>query len=536
MVKNFITALLLFILTSGSLFAGGGEPFTVEFEEVNIPGAPNVHSFVFAKSNGKWLIIGGRTNGLHGFTPITAFPVSYQNKRVYVIDPNTNQVWSRELALDLPASTADALRSTNQQYVQVGNNLYVTGGYGIDSTVGQVKTLPRLTVIDVDGMINAVINSTTVSPFVKQMTDSRVQVTGGEMGYMDGYIYLFGGHNFTGVYWNTGQGTNNQVYTDSYKKFQVSVAGSTVSIDNYTQVTDTNNLHRRDLNLVNAIKPDGSEYLINYGGVFRKDIDLPFLTPIVLDGSGITVHSFDQKYNQYTTAHINLFDSTTLDMHTMFFGGTGMWYYDTVNSTTEVDSLVPFVDDISLMTRNSAGNFAELLYPNRMPGLLGTNAKFVLNDNIPQYDNGVIKMREINARTFVGYIYGGIKATAPNPGTGGMGSSSASDVILKVYIRPFWVGIQNISGEIPEGFSLMQNYPNPFNPSTKIRFAIPESGQVKLNVYNSIGQKVTELVNTNLTAGTYESTWDAQNIAGGVYFYKLETDNYSETKKMLLIK
>ena len=145
-------------------------------------------------------------------------------------------------------------------------------------------------------------------------------------------------------------------------------------------------------------------------------------------------------------------------------------------------------------------------------------------------------MREINARTFVGYIYGGIKATAPNPGTGGMGSSSASDVILKVYIRPFWVGIQNISGEIPEGFSLMQNYPNPFNPSTKIRFAIPQSGLVKLNVYNAIGQKVTELVNTNLSAGTYESTWDAENAAGGVYFYKLETDGYSETKKMLLIK
>ena len=535
MVKKFFTA-LLFVFFTASIVSAGNNPFTVEFEEVNIPGAPNVHSFIFAQSNGKWLIMGGRTNGLHGFTPISAFPNAYWNKYAYVIDPNSNQVWSRELALDLPFGTADPLRSTNQQYIQVGNNLYVTGGYGLDSSVGQAKTFAKLTVIDVDGMINAVINSSTVSPFVKQATDSRVQVTGGEMGYMDGFVYLYGGHNFTGVYWNTGQGNNNQVYTDSYKKFQVSVAGSTVSINNYSQVTDTNNLHRRDMNLVHAIKPDGSEYLINYGGVFRKGVDLPFLNPIVLDGSGISLNSFEQKYNQYTTAQMNLFDSTTMDMHSMFFGGMGMWFYDTVNSVTQVDSMVPFTSDISLMTRNAGGVFSETLYPNRMPGFLGSNAKFVLNPSIPQYDNGVIKMREINARTFVGYIYGGIKATSQHPGTSGMGSSSASDIILKVYIRPFWVGIQNISSEVPDGYNLSQNYPNPFNPSTKIRFAIPQAGQVKLNVYNAIGQKVTELVNSNLSAGTYESTWDAQNIAGGVYFYKLETEGYSETKKMLLVK
>src|SRR5690606_21369881 len=341
----------------------------------------------------------------------------------------------------------------------------------------------------------------TMSPYVKQLEDSRVRVTGGEMGYLDGYLYLYGGHNFNGVYWNTGQGTNNQVYTNANKKFQVSVNGSNVDIVNYSAVIDTVNFHRRDFNLVPAIKPDGSSALINYGGVFRYDVDLPFFNPIIIDGNGATVTTgFDQQLNQYTTAHMCLFDSTTKDMHTMFFGGTAMYYYNEGTSQIDVDSLVPFIDEVSLVTRNNAGNFTETLYPQRMPGLLGTNAKFVIDPNIPQYDNHVIKFRNLNARTFVGYIFGGIKASDPNPGTTGMGSTTASDVILKVYVRPFWVGIQNISGEIPSGFSLSQNYPNPFNPSTKIRFEVPKNELVNLSIYTALGKRVSELVNGEMSA------------------------------------
>jgi hypothetical protein len=538
MVRKIFTGLLFLILifTSG-ITQGGSNPFTLELEEVSIAGAPNIHSFVFAQSNGKWLIIGGRTNGLHGFTPPTAFPPASQNKNVFVIDPNTNQVWSRSLRPDLTVTEADPLRSTNQQYVQVGNNLYVTGGFGLDSNTGALKTFQTLSVIDVDGMINAVMSNTTMSPYVKQVDDSRVRVTGGEMGYMDGYLYLVGGHNFNGVYWNTGQGTNNQVYTNAYKKFQVNVNGSNVSITNYTQTVDTVNFHRRDFNLVNAIKPDGSSALITYGGVFRYNEDLPFFNPIILDNSGATVISgFDQQLNQYTTAHMCLYDTTTQDMHTMFFGGTAMYFYNEGTNQIDVDSLVPFVDEVSLVTRSNSGSFTETLYPQRMPDLLGTNAKFIIDPNIPQYDNHVIKFRNLNARTFVGYIFGGIKASDPNPGTTGMGSTTASDVILKVYVRPFWVGIQNISGEIPNRFSLSQNYPNPFNPSTKIRFEIPKNGFVNLSVYNTLGQRVAQLVNSEMTVGVFEATWEAGSQPGGIYFYKLETDNFSETKKMVLVK
>ncbi len=95
-----------------------------------------------------------------------------------------------------------------------------------------------------------------------------------------------------------------------------------------------------------------------------------------------------------------------------------------------------------------------------------------------------------------------------------------------------------VSGElIPAQYSLEQNYPNPFNPSTVIEFSLPEDvSNVKLSIYNALGEKVAELVNTSLTAGKYQYQWNASNVATGMYIYELRTDNFVSVKKMLLIK
>ena len=106
------------------------------------------------------------------------------------------------------------------------------------------------------------------------------------------------------------------------------------------------------------------------------------------------------------------------------------------------------------------------------------------------------------------------------------------------------IGVQNISTEVPNSYSLSQNYPNPFNPRTKIRFAIPNlsfpnvsiGNPVLLKVYDIRGCEVQTLVNEKLNPGTYETTFDGSNFSSGVYFYRLITDGYSETKRMLLIK
>jgi len=89
---------------------------------------------------------------------------------------------------------------------------------------------------------------------------------------------------------------------------------------------------------------------------------------------------------------------------------------------------------------------------------------------------------------------------------------------------------------VPAEFKLNQNYPNPFNPSTTISFALPQASNVTLKVYNVIGQTVKTLVNEQMEAGEHQVTFDASNISSGMYFYRLDTDSFSETKKMVLLK
>jgi hypothetical protein len=98
------------------------------------------------------------------------------------------------------------------------------------------------------------------------------------------------------------------------------------------------------------------------------------------------------------------------------------------------------------------------------------------------------------------------------------------------------VGVQNISSEIHSAFSLKQNYPNPFNPSTNILYSVPKNGMVKLVVFDALGREVQTLVNQSQQAGTYEASFNGSALTSGVYFYKLTSGDFSETKRMSLIK
>ena len=92
---------------------------------------------------------------------------------------------------------------------------------------------------------------------------------------------------------------------------------------------------------------------------------------------------------------------------------------------------------------------------------------------------------------------------------------------------------QNI---IPSQFVLEQNYPNPFNPGTTIQFSIPGQSFVKLEVFNTLGEKVASLVSAELNTGTYKYEWDAGSLSSGIYFYRLKTENFIQTKKLMLMK
>lgn len=146
-------------------------------------------------------------------------------------------------------------------------------------------------------------------------------------------------------------------------------------------------------------------------------------------------------------------------------------------------------------------------------------------------------------------IYLGILLTLPvllnAQYMGGIGNGDATSGISNVPLP-----VQKISVELPAEYELCQNYPNPFNPVTKIKFKVASSSPyplqrgtpVTLKVFDMLGKEVATLVNEELKAGVYEVRFDARlggsstDLPSGVYFYKIETGNFTETKKMTLLK
>ena len=103
-------------------------------------------------------------------------------------------------------------------------------------------------------------------------------------------------------------------------------------------------------------------------------------------------------------------------------------------------------------------------------------------------------------------------------------------------LKDFTTDVKDITQTLPTDYSIEQNYPNPFNPSTKINFSIPNEGLVTLNVYNSLGQQVATLVNESKPAGTYQVDFEGAGLSSGIYFYKITSGNFTQSKKMILMK
>ena len=121
-------------------------------------------------------------------------------------------------------------------------------------------------------------------------------------------------------------------------------------------------------------------------------------------------------------------------------------------------------------------------------------------------------------------------------------------VIDDLEIQGRIVGVEDENNNMPKSFSLSQNYPNPFNPTTKIRYSIPlnlpdgkagvkrERSNVVLKIYDALGREVTTLVNEVKSPGNYEVSFDANKLASGIYYYRLKAGDFTETKKMILLK
>jgi hypothetical protein len=135
-------------------------------------------------------------------------------------------------------------------------------------------------------------------------------------------------------------------------------------------------------------------------------------------------------------------------------------------------------------------------------------------------------------------LFGGILVNDSIFGNGNINitNNGINKLFLRVNYAAGSIGIKNITGFIPEKFILYQNYPNPFNPVTNIRFGIAEASNVKLTIYDILGNIIAIPVNQQLKPGIFEIRWDASGSPNGVYYCCMQAGNFSNTKKMILLK
>lgn len=459
----FLFTLLGFV---GHLTSQNHFNYSIELNPVNITNLPGLHSYAYAQHNGLWLVVGGRLDGLHARQPFNAFPSSLNNDHLYVIDVANQEFWSASLN-SLPLGLKEQLQSTNMNFIQDNDTLYIIGGYAYSASLDEHITFPNLTSIHVSGLINAIVNNQDITEFFKQIEDNNFAVTGGQLGKIDNYFYLVGGHRFDGNYNPMNHPTFIQEYTDEIRKFTIDNSGSQLDYGNYSTLNDPVHLHRRDYNLLPQQFSNGTNGYTISSGVFQLTADLPYLYPVEMNSTGINpITSFNQYLSNYHSATANLYDPTYNEMYHLFFGGMSQYYYS--NGTLVQDNLVPFVKTISLLVRNSDGSLSEFALPIEMPNLSGSSAEFIMNQNLPNYNNEILKLDEITENNFViGYIFGGITSPTRNPFNSNQTSlTDASPVIYEVTLSRNPLELQEIDGSNPFQLTV---YPNPTKGNISIQ-------------------------------------------------------------------
>ncbi|MCF8258374.1 MAG: T9SS type A sorting domain-containing protein [Flavobacteriales bacterium] len=514
--------------------------FNLTIQELALPESPGVHSFAVGQHGGKWLIIGGRTDGLHRRQPWAAFLAEGNSVSAHVIDPVTSTVWSASIA-SLPVAQFEQLQSTNMEFAQRDTVLYIMGGYGRSEAQNDHVTHDLLSAVNIPGAISAIINGTSVAPHFRYVQDSRMAVTGGYMHLLNGTFYQVGGQFFEGRY--NPMGPNNgpgfiQQYKEAVQKFNITDNGSTLALTDYSETTDAANLHRRDYNLVPQIFPDGQVGFTAFTGVFQHAVDLPWLNTVnVLPDSYTVNNSFNQLLNQYHSAHLPIYDEVNNSMHTVFFGGMGRYYFDPQSGTLIEDDAVPFVKTISMVTRNNDGSMTETALDMAMPDYLGSGAEFIPLNGVA-YEHGEIlslNALPVGQPTLVGHIFGGIQSTDRNIFFTNDGTQShASNRVFKVFIEPDVTAVN--SGTVISGKEVfrMQVFPNPVQDMLRIDLTAPfrTAGTI---VLRTISGSTVRTANISLEAAQQTTlSIDCSGLGAGSYVVQFDNGVFTREETVII--
>jgi hypothetical protein len=440
---------------------GGTLPYSITLREISLAPAPipTLHSVAAAKWDGQWVLLAGRTAGLHGLTGQNAFDPQYENRSVWVIDPVSRLSWSKSLAETNPASgltadVVDSLSSVNTQFHQTGDRLIVVGGYGYKRSVADHKTYDTITYIDLPGLIGWVkqaagSETSQAANHIRQIRNVYFQVTGGSLEKLHGEYQLIMGQNYDGRY----RPFLNGVYTNQVRRFQVidGPSGPTVPVESMLATPPLPEYRRRDLNVATILQagPQPGEFLeraVVYSGVFTPEGGV-WTVPVVIAPSGVVTMdnpaapgTLRQGFQIYHSAKTGLFHRATGEMHMVMFGGITILERAPATGTFIRDDQAPFTNQCGVVIRRADGSFKQHFLETRFPLLLttdnkelrfGANAEFFPASGVPMLHPKVIDLAAIRGETVIGHIFGGIVADAGNGGNTG-----ASGRVFEVRLTP----------------------------------------------------------------------------------------------------
>ncbi len=437
MIKNLQKLMAIFIIVTLLSCNENKSEFLLNLEivEIEIADFPAINSYTSAVYNSQWLIIGGRIDGLHDHRPDRAYPADKSNKNIWVVDPIKNKTWKKSID-GLPDNLFEQLQSTNMSFYQDDKKLLLIGGYGWSEAAQDYKTFPRLTIVDVPGLIGAVKSGGEILPYFYQIENQQMAVSGGYLGKIDNEFLLVFGNRFDGRYDARPNQGHVQKYTNEIRKFSLLDENGEMRINGFTALRDTANFHRRDYNLLPQIFPNGDFGYTAFSGVFQYHRNFPWLSPVNIFADGYeAIDNFEQQFSHYHSACVSVYRQSANRMDNLFFGGMAKFVPNPETGEIVNDPLVPSVNTISQVTRFNDGHLEEYVLDIKMPGLLGASANFIPVKGIPLLHGKIVDYDKLPAgKTLIGYSVGGLESSEPNVFLRPTGTSSATDRIFEIYL------------------------------------------------------------------------------------------------------
>lgn len=456
--------------TISEIYPDDSLPFRIKLKKAAFELPFGVQSYIHGIHHDKFLIITGRVGGLHGFVTNSSdnFPVQEQNTNVIVVDPVKKKVYVRSL-LDpesgLTQEQVDLLSVTAAQGYQSGKTLYIAGGYGVDSTTGNLNTKNSLTAINIPGLMHWVVHphkGETAVQHMRQIFDDIFKVTGGYMNKIKGHpTLLIFGHEFNGFYDDPiQQPPVFQQYTEQVRRFNIYVDKGNLAIipeDPLPSVPDPN-YRRRDLNVVPIVKKVHKKLkpgFVALSGVFTPSVGI-WTVPVEITSNGTSLMAdptlsttFKQGMNNYDSATFGMYSEKTGDMYTLLLGGMSFGFFTETASgfTFNTDDEIPFISQTTTVRIDKNDNYTQyFMEDGGFPPLLsetvnagsqllfGSECEVFLLDKVRKYKNDVLKFDSIKKPTRIGYVIGGIMSTKPN--TDSQADSMPSPYIFEVIVEP----------------------------------------------------------------------------------------------------